>query len=102
MPASEEDAFMDQVCDDFINVKVRWQSNLTSGPKHYAESRLSFVDKVQRALVKLAERPVSRATAYNLMARVGGRRFEFYQASHWVVLCNERTYAEIQLGKQMR
>lgn len=91
MPAEEEAAFMDEVCRVYIKIRRDWRRGNTRGPKAYAALQVRFEEHVRLAVEQRAGRPVSRATAYNLMARVGRQRFQDYEAWQWRLFC-ERSF----------
>lgn len=91
MPAEEEAAFMDEVCRVYIKIRRDWRRGNTRGPKAYAALQVRLEEHVRLALERHAGRPVSRATAYNLMARVGRQRFQDYEAWNWRIFC-ERSF----------
>ena len=91
LPAEQEAAFMDEVCRVYIKIHKDWRRSTTRGPNAYAATHVRFEEHVRLALERHAGRPVSRATAYNLMARVGRQRFHDYEAWHWRRFC-ERSF----------
>lgn len=89
MPAADEEAFVEKVCKIYIDIQVNWRTNLTRTRVSYAEMELGLVDHMHRELSRQVGRPVSLATAYNLMARVGRRRFIPYEPSDWTWYCRK-------------
>lgn len=88
IPLDQEDALMDSVCEHYVSVHRKWRSSWPSTMDFKEqEVDVTFVIHVQRAMAKAAGRPVSKASAYNLMARVGRRRFELYEAWMWTHNC---------------
>jgi hypothetical protein len=89
MPAEEEEAFLEKVCKIYIDIHVYWRTTFSPGAAAYQKTRLRFIDHMLRELIAQAGRPVSRATAYNIMARVGRRRFDPYHATDWTSHCHK-------------
>lgn len=89
IPAAEEDAFMEMVCQKYIRLHSAWLLDLTSGPIAYQKVRMSFVEVVHRTLEEQIQRPTTRTTVYNLMARVGKRRFANYEPYLWELACRK-------------
>lgn len=87
LPPEAEAAFMDEVCRVYIKMHKDWRHGIARGPKAYAATHVRFEEHVRLALERYAKRPISRATAYNLMARVGRQRFQGYEAWNWRVYC---------------
>lgn len=84
--AEQEEAFLEAVGMQFVKIHQTWRrAHLTPEERKslYPETKLSFAAIVRRELAAASKRPVSRATAYNLMARVGVKRFPEYRAWHW-------------------
>ncbi|MDZ4144876.1 MAG: hypothetical protein U1D29_10150 [Burkholderiales bacterium] len=89
MPAEEEEAFLEKVCKIYIDIHVYWRTTISAGAAAYQKTEVTFIDHMLRELVAHAGRPVSKATAYNIMARVGRRRFDPYHASNWTWYCRK-------------
>lgn len=79
---------MNHVCLVYIKIHRDWRTGVTHGPKALATVRLRFEQHVQLALEKRVGRSVSRATVYNLMARVGKQRFPLYAPWQWRKFCD--------------
>lgn len=89
MPAEDEESFVENVCKIYIDIHVYWRTTTCAGAAAYQKTRLRFIDHMLRELMAHAGRPVSKATAYNIMARVGRRRFDPYHASDWTSHCDK-------------
>lgn len=89
IPAAEEDAFMEMVCQKYIRLHSAWLLDLTSGPIAYQKVRMSFVEVVHRTLEEQIQRSTTRTTVYNLMARVGRKRFANYKPYLWELACKK-------------
>lgn len=87
IPAEDEDAFMEKVCQQYTNLHLKWRFGLIRGPFWYKQILVSFVEFVQTAIEKKIQRKTTRTTTYNLMARVGKRRFINYKPSMWKEAC---------------
>jgi hypothetical protein len=89
MPLEAEEEFMERVCLAYVKGTRGWHSSLTSNPTNTAMHRMKFADHVRSALVNLTNRSVSLATAYNLMTRVGRKKFEGYTHYSWSMHCTK-------------
>ena len=81
---------MDEVCEFYI--KLRTDSRASYTRQHYEDLQVRFEEHVRRMLGKRLGRQVSRASAYNLMARVGKQRFFNYKAWNWHEHCRKSFY----------
>lgn len=90
---AEEDSFMQQVCDDHVELHKRWRAQIDdrSLPKtvHYTQVGRPMRFYVQEALETKLGRPIPMSSVYNLMRRVGLRRFESAKPYHWSIYCRD-------------
>lgn len=87
IPADEEDAFMDFVCQKYIDIHSEWRSKYSRGWATWQMVEMSFAELAHRLLEEKIQRKTTRTTVYNIMARTGKRRFVDYTASAWVDAC---------------
>lgn len=87
IPADEEDAFMEEVCQRYIHRHAGWRLGVYRGPDHLRHVEMSFVEVAQLALEERIQRPTTRTSVYNLMARTGKRRFINYEPYLWELAC---------------
>lgn len=87
IPADEEDAFMEEVCQRYIHRHAGWRLGVYRGPDHLRHVEMSFVEVAQLALEERIQRPTTRTSVYNLMARTGRRRFINYEPYLWELAC---------------
>lgn len=93
LPAEEEDGFMEDVCRVYIKIHRDWRRGLVRGSAAYAATRVRFEEHVRSLLQERYGRRVSRATAYNLMARVGKTKFPDYIPWKWHQYCENKFYS---------
>ena len=79
IPADEEDAFMEDLCQRYIHRHAGWRLGVYRGPDHLQHVEMSFVEVAQLALEERIQRPTTRTSVYNLMARRGKWRFINYE-----------------------
>lgn len=80
---------MEMVCQKYIRLHSAWLLDLINGPIAYQKVSMSFVEVVHSALEERIQRPTTRTTVYNLMARVGKRRFANYKPYFWELACEK-------------
>lgn len=78
---------MNRVCAIYIKIHRDWRLGKSRGRAAYELVQVRFEEHVRLALSTAVGRQVSRATAYNLMARVGRQRFLDYKAGMWYQFC---------------
>lgn len=88
----DEDAFMAAAVRSYAMAHTKWRQSLIGSARYGASWTLSFVDHVKARLEKRVGRSISRSTAYNLMKRVGSRRFPMYEAEHWTIHCRAKFF----------
>lgn len=86
MNPSEEEQFIHTASLQYVDIHKRWRSPYTSreelraiGPRF----SLTYVQFIHKALTERAGYPVSKATVYNLLSRVGKKCFPNYQPWMW-------------------
>lgn len=84
---------MDHVCAFYIKMHTDWRRHNSRGPAAYAAIQIRFEEHVRLELSKLVGRQVSRASAYNLMAREGRKRFGEYHADLWRLNCERSIHS---------
>jgi len=90
IPADEEDAFMEMVCRKYMRARSEWRLGMTRGATAYQEVVKNFIDVVIEEIESKIQRKTTRTTAYNLMARVGRRRFADYKPDMWRIACEKQ------------
>jgi hypothetical protein len=86
MNPSEEEQFIHTASLQYVDIHKRWRLGHYFPEQRKAlrsEFDLSYVQFLHRALAERAGHPVSRATVYNLMSRVGKKCFPDYRAWMW-------------------
>ncbi|WP_041388668.1 hypothetical protein [Polaromonas sp. JS666] len=89
LPEGEEDAFMIQVCDVYIDRHRRWRSDEMRRTVKYDDVFQPMRFYVLEALQARVGRPVSMSSVYNLMNRTGMRKFGKKAPYHWERFCNK-------------
>lgn len=87
IPATEEDAFMEMVCQKYIRLHTAWRFGFLGGPTAYQKVEMSFVEVAHQALEERIQRKTTRTTVYNLLERTGKRRFADYAPHLWQLAC---------------
>lgn len=87
IPADEEDAFVELVCQRYIRVHSDWRTGRTRGAVAYQWVNMSFVEFAHAQLEDHIQRKTTRTTVYNLLSRTGKRRFASYRPHLWTVAC---------------
>jgi hypothetical protein len=87
IPADEEDAFMEEVCQRYIHRHAGWRLGVYRGPEHLRNVEMRFVEVAHLVLEERIQRRTTRTTVYNLMARAGKRRFTNYEPYFWELAC---------------
>lgn len=103
IPAEEEDAFMEMVCQRFMRVRTEWRVGVRNSPTAHREAEMSFIEHVIAALEERIQRKTTKTTAYNLMARTGKRRFPNYEPYMWSWACRQKLpsaiYSDDDIGR---
>ncbi len=89
IPAAEEDAFIATVCQRYIRLHTAWRLGLLNGYITRRNVEMSFVEVAQQALEERIQRKTTRTTVYNLLERVGRRRFANYEPILWELACQK-------------
>lgn len=92
LQADEEAIFMEDVCKVYIKIHSDWRMSRVRGPAARAATMIRFEEHVRSLLEARSGRSVSRATAYNLMARVGKAKFANYKPWRWHQYCEPKFY----------
>ena len=82
IPADEEDAFMEMVCERYIRIHAQWRSIYVRSNALREKMNLSFVEFVHAEIEQRIQRRTTRTTVYNLLARTGTSRRRVRQRDH--------------------
>lgn len=87
LEASEEDAFMMKVCDDYVDLHKRWLVQINGGKRTVTLDQVwqPVRHYVQQALVEKVGRQVPMSSVYNLMCRTAARKFGHGSAKEWTL-----------------
>lgn len=88
IPANEEDAFMDSVCQQYIILHTKRRYRVRHSVFTEEQVKMSFVEFTQDAVERRIQRKTTRTTVYNLLSRVGKRRFINYEPDMWDYACD--------------
>lgn len=84
----DELPFMEFVAKKNAEIHRAWRSQLWQSGYTEDDIRMQFWQRVQKELQQRAKRPVSRATAYNLIKRTTLLRFQDGKPWRWAVYSN--------------
>lgn len=98
IPAEEEDAFMESVCQRYIDMHTMWRLHMRGWTSRI---QMSFVEFAHLALEDRIQRKTTRTTVYNLLARTGKRRFADYTASMWSYACRQQIPSSLGPGNHI-
>ena len=84
---------MEDACRVYIKIHSDWRMDRVQGQAAYEATQVRFEERVRLLLQARAGRPVSRATAYNIMARVGKAKFSAYTPWKWHQYCEKKFYS---------
>ena len=91
IPAEEEEAFLESVCQQYIDMHSYWYFGGRAVLYPDVRPHMSFVEFAHVLLEDRIQRKTTRTTVYNLLARVGRRRFVDYKPVMWQFACTNRT-----------
>ncbi len=89
IPAEEEEAFVESVCQQYIDMHSEWYYGGRSFLPPWFEVRMKFVAFAHLLLEDRIQRKTTRTTVYNLLARVGKSRFVDYEPFMWQQACTQ-------------
>lgn len=84
---------MEDVCRVYIKIHKDWRANRVQGSAAYEATKVRFEERVRSLLQVRTGRPASRATAYNIMARVGRAKFSDYTPWKWHQYCEKKFFS---------
>ncbi len=95
IPADEEDAFVEAICERYIRMSAEWRSPFLRSKLSYEEATQPFVEFAHAELERHIQRKTTRTSVYNLLSRTGKRIFPIYQPFRWKSKCEEEIYKRL-------
>ncbi len=92
IPADEEEAFVEMVCERYIRMKTEWRLPSVRSKIPYEKAMQNFLEFAHAELEQRIQRRTTRTTVYNLLARTGKRIFPAYEPYMWRIKCENEIF----------
>lgn len=101
IPADEEDAFVETICERYIRMKAEWRSPFLRSRLPYEKATQPFVEFAHAELERHIQRNTTRTSVYNLLSRTGKRIFPVYEPSRWSLKCEKEIEKRLNRCKEV-
>lgn len=92
IPADEEDAFVEMICERYIRMKTAWRLPSVRSKIPKEKAMQTFLEFAHDELEQRIQRRTTRTTVYNLLARTGKRIFPAYEPHMWNIRCEKEVF----------